>query len=85
MTQYMAVAATGHQRLYKVRGKADHCVFGHIADRYHWANLTDDYMDPYDYAPMCISCHRRYDHQIRIMTQPDRRWRSHRYTSGAAS
>lgn len=28
---------------------------------YDWANLTGNYGDINDYAPMCRSCHRRYD------------------------
>lgn len=28
---------------------------------YNWANLTGRYSDISDYAPMCLSCHRKYD------------------------
>lgn len=51
-----------HARVYRERGKADHCVWGcHDDFRYEWANLTGNYNDPADYAPMCVLCHRRYD------------------------
>ena len=50
-----------HHRVNYVRGKAASCVWGCVADRYEWANLTDDYDNLNDYAQMCRSCHRRYD------------------------
>lgn len=60
--------AAKHTRVHKLRGKASACVWGCTdAKRYEWANLTGDYDDPYDYASMCISCHRRYDDARRSM------------------
>jgi hypothetical protein len=51
-----------HVRVYRLRGKADHCIWGcHDDFRYEWANLMGNYDDPYDFAPMCVTCHRRYD------------------------
>lgn len=50
-----------HHRVRKIRGHADHCVFGCQALRYEWANLTGDYTDVWDYAQMCGTCHNRYD------------------------
>jgi len=32
---------------------------------YDWANLTGKYYDTSDYAPMCRSCHRKYDKERR--------------------
>jgi hypothetical protein len=37
--------------------------------RYEWANLTGDYHNPGDYAPMCGTCHKRYD-QARKSMEP---------------
>lgn len=53
-----------HARVYRVRGKADHCsVCGRDDDAitYHWANLTGNYDDIWDFAPMCPACHGAYD------------------------
>jgi hypothetical protein len=56
-----------HQRLWKARGRADHCAWGCESSLYDWANLTGDYGDPWDYASMCRSCHVRYDDARRSM------------------
>ena len=50
-----------HQRLYRVRGKAESCVWGCSSSRYEWANLTGNYDNADDFAPMCKQCHARYD------------------------
>lgn len=52
---------TQHQRVYVARGVAISCVWGCESDNYHWANLTGDYDDIWDFAAMCASCHGRYD------------------------
>lgn len=57
-----------HRRVYRARGKADHCAKCGSSDptRLHqWANLTGDYGNPDDYAPMCVPCHRDYDSMCR--------------------
>jgi hypothetical protein len=59
--------AYAHRILHQTRGKAAGCVFECQASAYQWANLTGNYSDPWDYAQMCATCHRRYDQQIRIM------------------
>lgn len=54
-----------HLRVEKERGKASSCS---IADcdtgctKFHWASLTGNYGDVWDYAPMCVTHHRRFDH-----------------------
>jgi hypothetical protein len=56
-----------HTRVYRVRGKADHCEQCGLNDPdrvYHWANLTGNYADVLDYEMMCVSCHRKYDGAI---------------------
>lgn len=53
-----------HQRVYKVKGKADFCVECGRRDtgsRYEWANLTGDYLDINAFVPMCVRCHRIMD------------------------
>jgi len=58
-----------HHRVQRLRGRADSCVWGCKDDfRYEWANLTGNYDDPYDFAAMCVLCHRRYD-RARIATE----------------
>jgi hypothetical protein len=59
--------STGHVRLLRWRGKADRCVWDCVAEKYEWANLTGNYLDIYDYAPMCQSCHRYFDSAQRSM------------------
>jgi hypothetical protein len=54
-----------HKRVELERGKASFC---NILDcdtgstTYHWANLTGEYADVWDYESMCVSHHRRYDY-----------------------
>ena len=52
-----------HIRLYKRFGKPDHCsVCGtREAPAFDYANLTGNYADISDYAPMCRSCHHKFD------------------------
>lgn len=57
---------TSHARVKYVRGPAkDHgCCRCGLKDKskwYDWANLTGNYPDPFDYAPMCRKCHRAFD------------------------
>jgi len=57
-----------HQRLKKNRGVAKDfgcsaCGTHDPSKSYDWANLTGKYFDMDDYAPMCRSCHRKYDKQ----------------------
>jgi hypothetical protein len=56
-----------HQKVNRVRGKADRCAFGCAATIYYWANLTGDYFNPENYAPMCSSCHHLFDQAIESM------------------
>ena len=58
-----------HDRVRRLRGPADRCIFGCIARRYEWANLTGDYPNVNDYAQMCGTCHNRYD-QARKSMEP---------------
>lgn len=53
-----------HEWIRRNIGKADHCSFNpnHKSTRYHWANISGNYMrDADDYASLCPSCHRTYD------------------------
>lgn len=53
-----------HKRVRKVRGKPQHCEHCGRNDaktKYHWANLTRKYEDPYDYIRLCVSCHAKHD------------------------
>ena len=69
-----------HLRVQIARGKPDECT---RCDRtgsdhkYEWANQTGNYEDVWDYARMCISCHRRFDAARRsatgMNTMPTRR------------
>lgn len=55
-----------HNRVYAARGKARHCSICGRADgnsKYHWANLTGNYEDINDFAPMCVSCHHKHDNK----------------------
>lgn len=56
-----------HYVVHKLRGKAASCIFGCSGPLYEWANLTGDYNDPYDFAPMCRFCHRQYDYTQKSM------------------
>ena len=58
---YMAA----HGRVYRSRGRADHCLFGDHPGPYDWANLMGDYPDTADYAQMCRSCHAFFDGAVR--------------------
>ena len=63
-----ATITAKHYRVRTVRGRPSSCVWGcEGAWRYEWANLTGDYDDVWDYAPMCVRCHRRYDMARRTM------------------
>ena len=55
-----------HRRLYSRFGKPCKCsVCGTTtAKHYDYANLTGNYEDLNDYAPMCRSCHWKYDNKI---------------------
>lgn len=53
-----------HLRVYRARGKPTTCSVCGTDDptkTYDWASLTGNYQDIEDFAPMCRSCHRRYD------------------------
>jgi hypothetical protein len=57
-----------HKRVYMERGKASFCEICGLNDPnrfYDWANLTGNYIDVYDYKPMCKSCHKLYDNKKR--------------------
>ena len=56
-----------HQNVYKVRGKANRCDHCNTRDKrmYHWANLTGDYENVWDYDSLCVPCHYKYDNQRR--------------------
>ena len=56
-----------HHRVTHYRGKATYCLWGCESEFYEWANTTGDYDDPDAFAPMCRSCHRRFDNAIRSM------------------
>lgn len=55
-----------HRRLYAMHGKPGQCsVCGTTtAKAFDYANLSGQYVDPADYAPMCRSCHATYDNKI---------------------
>jgi len=56
-----------HRRLYSRHGKPRKCsVCGTEDDakHYDYANLSGDYKNIEDYAPMCRSCHWKYDKKI---------------------
>lgn len=53
-----------HIRVRKQRGKADHCERCGASDpalNYDWASLVDNPRSVDDFAPMCRSCHRKFD------------------------
>lgn len=61
-----------HSRVYTKYGPAKSygcCMCGTHSETktYDWANLTGDYGNPEDYAPMCRSCHRRFDARKRVI------------------
>ena len=53
-----------HLRINRELGKADRCVNGCVTTtRYEWAHIHGtDPLDVANYQPMCVGCHRRYDH-----------------------
>lgn len=55
-----------HRRLYSRFGNPEQCsVCGtRDSENYDYANLTGKYEDINDYAPMCRSCHWKYDNKI---------------------
>lgn len=59
-----------HRRLYSRYGKPAACSVCGTTDakHYDYANLTGHYEDIEDYAPMCRSCHWKYDDKIRNIT-----------------
>lgn len=52
-----------HYRVCALRGRPCLCAMCDTttAPKYEWANLTGDYRNPNDYAPLCVPCHRRLD------------------------
>ena len=65
-----------HIRVYVARGRPFPCSSCGSADEsrtFDWANLSGRFADPSDYAPMCRSCHRKYDNRRkRESTHPRR-------------
>jgi hypothetical protein len=55
-----------HRRLYALFGKPTRCKLCGTEDApvFDYANLTGRYEDVSDYAPMCRSCHAKYDRKI---------------------
>lgn len=62
-----------HERVRTARGRVQdyECFCGSQAD--DWANLTGDYGDVGDFAPMCRSCHRRFDFAKAFFENPSAR------------
>ena len=60
-----------HRRLYSRFGKPTKCtVCGtEESNHYDYANLSGRYEDIEDYAPMCRSCHWKYDDKISNITK----------------
>ena len=60
-----------HLRVENRRGKASEHICARCAERIadDWANLSGNYVDPNDYAPMCRTCHRAYDEARRSICQ----------------
>lgn len=58
-----------HGRLIRYRGRAYYCAWGCEAARYEWANLTGNYSDLDDYAPMCTACHQKFDYARHTMAE----------------
>jgi hypothetical protein len=61
-----ALYGSFHQRVKYARGKAKNyicsvCGTKNKSLNYDWANLTGNYGDVNDYAPMCRPCHRKFD------------------------
>jgi predicted Zn-ribbon and HTH transcriptional regulator len=55
-----------HRRLYSRHGKPSKCseCGTEDASHYDYANITGHYEDMDDYAPMCRSCHWKFDDKI---------------------
>ena len=53
----------GHYRVKKKRGQPSFCVMCEttVATRFDWANITKNYLDPFDYIRLCRACHLRMD------------------------
>ncbi len=60
-----------HRRLYSRFGKPSCCSRCGTteSEHYDYANLTGRYEDLDDYAPMCRSCHWKYDRKIENITK----------------
>jgi len=51
-----------HRRVEAVRGKPMECEkCGCTSTDLHWANMTGNYHDVWDYKRLCPGCHKRYD------------------------
>jgi hypothetical protein len=63
---------TLHRRVAQVRGRPSRCeICGTTEARmYHWANLTGHYADPFDYARLCVPCHRNFDYGRSVTSCP---------------
>lgn len=64
-----------HKRVVAERGKPQLCdECGETEGRIEWSNLSGNYTDVNDYARLCVSCHKRLDHDRRVeekkMTSP---------------
>lgn len=59
-----------HLRVVVARGKPQKCEeCGETEGRMEWANLSGNYYDVNDYARLCVSCHKRLDHERRVETK----------------
>jgi hypothetical protein len=58
--------AAFHRRLYALHGKPSECSQCGTteASHYDYASLSGQYHDLSDYAPMCRSCHAKYDDKV---------------------
>lgn len=68
--------AAGHKRVSRERGAPTRCEACELNDPgrvYHWASLTGDYGNPFDYRRLCVPCHRRFDTRRTIDRQDLRR------------
>lgn len=57
-----------HQRVRSQRGKPTICTHCKRTDedtKLHWASLTKEYHNIYDYIPLCVRCHSRWDRERR--------------------
>lgn len=50
-----------HYRVGKTRGKPSFCVMCESSVECHWANVSGEFSNPYDYIRLCPSCHARFD------------------------